>query len=82
MIPVLRCIEILQEAGWIYEGRTKVTGKRAYIFRQTKGIDKYMLTEQVHYLTTYGLRHAASKVSNNEAHLAGHRNLRRLHAHP
>jgi len=59
MIPVQRCIDVLKEAGWIYEGSTKVDGTRTYMMRQYSSHPHS--TQAVIYFTTYGLRREATK---------------------
>ena len=66
MIPVQRCIDVLKEAGWIYEGSTKVDGTRCYKMRRYSKGDP-SVHQGVTYFTTYGLRYQAEKELTRDA---------------
>jgi len=70
MIPVQLCIDVLKEAGWIYEGSTKVDGTRCYKMRKYSKGDA-SVHQGVIYFTTYGLRREAEKeLTKHATHFA------------
>lgn len=70
MKPVQLCIDVLKEAGWIYEGSTKIDGTRCYIMRKYSKSDP-SVHQGVVYFTTYGLRREAEKeLTRHATHFA------------
>lgn len=68
-MTVKQAIKILTDNSWIYEGSTKIDGRRCYMMRQISGHPH--CTQHVFYFTTHGLRLEATKEKlRHEAHFS------------